>query len=322
MRVWRPLGLGIAAFAVGLSLLNASWIAPEPKGKLVVVAQRGIVQPLRAGADPAACAATQIAPPGDSLYIENSLSSLYKSTRIGGDAVEVDVRRSRNGHAVIFRDEMLDCRTDGTGALADRTLAELKALDIGHGYTADGGASFPLRGRGRGGMPTVEEALRELRGVPLVFRLRGGDPAVADALVAAFAAAGAKIDAGHGFYGDPAATARLARLAPGAWLFDAARLGDCTSDYPALGWLALVPASCRGASVGVPVEGHWSLWGWPYRFLARLAGADSRVLMYRGIAGGGIVGLDRLEQYDRVPRAFKGHLFVDDFGTLGPSLRR
>jgi hypothetical protein len=43
--------------------------------------------------------------------------------------------------------------------------------------------------------------------------------------------------------------------------------------------------------------------------------------MYRGVAGG-IEGLDRPEQYDLVPRAFKGHLFVDDFGTVGPSLRR
>jgi glycerophosphoryl diester phosphodiesterase len=201
----------------------------------------------------------------------------------------------------------------------------LKALDIGHGYTADGGASFPLRGRGRGGMPTVEEALRELRGVPFIFRFRGRDPADADALAAAFARAGEKLDAGHGFYGDPAVTARLRQLAPGAWVFDPARLGDCARAYPALGWLGVVPDACRQATVGVPIGGHWTLWGWPYRFLARLAGAQSRVLMYRAIAGGdagGIEGLDRPEQYDRVPRAFRGHLFVDDFGTVGPSLRR
>ncbi|HZG10256.1 MAG TPA: glycerophosphodiester phosphodiesterase family protein [Allosphingosinicella sp.] len=320
LRGW--IGAGIAAAAVSLSLFNASWIAPKPSGRLIVVAQRGIVQPLRAGADPSACAATQIQPPGDNLYIENSLRSLYKSSRIGADAVEVDVRRSRDGHAVVFRDDTLNCRTNGQGLLADRTLAELKALDIGYGYTADGGASFPLRGRGIAALPTVEETLRELRGVQLVFHLRGRDPADADALVAGFAGAGAEIGEHHAFYGDPAVLARLKRIAPRAWTFDPAGLGKCPEDYPKLGWLGVVPQSCRHATVGVPIDGQWTIWGWPYRFLARIAAAGSRVLVYRSRDAGGIQGLDRPEQYDRVPRAFKGHLFVDDFGTVGPSLRR
>jgi glycerophosphoryl diester phosphodiesterase len=85
-------------------------------------------------------------------------------------------------------------------------------------------------------MPTLEEALRELRGVPFIIRFRGRDPADADAVVAAFAGAGVKIEAGHGFYGDPAVTARLRQLAPAAWVFDAARLGDCAQAYPAPGW--------------------------------------------------------------------------------------
>ena len=37
--------------------------------------------------------------------------------------------------------------------------AELEALDIGHGYTADGGATFPFRGKAVGEMPTLGEAL-------------------------------------------------------------------------------------------------------------------------------------------------------------------
>ena len=323
MRRRTIFGLGIVTIVVTLSLLNASWIAPTPPGRLTVVAQRGIVQPLKEGADPAGCAAAQITPPEGSLWIENSLASLYKSTRIGADAVEVDARPTADGRIVLFRDATLDCRTDGRGRVAEKTLAELKALDIGHGYTADGGRSFPLRGRGIGAMPTVEEALHELRGVAIVFRIAEGGAAAADALLAEFARTGLDPAKGHGYYGDPAALARIRERAPQAWTFDAAALEDCLAPYRGTGWTGLVPEACEERTIGVPLSaGRWILWGWPYRFLDRMAGAGSEVLVYRDLQDDAIRGLDRVEQYDDVPRQFKGWLFVDDFGTVGASLRR
>lgn len=322
MRKTAWIGIGGAALAVALSLVNASWIAGKPEGRLIVVAQRGIAQPLKADAAPSACAAAQIRDPGQSLWIENSLPSLYKSTRIGADAVEVDARRTADGRIVLFRDETLECRTNGSGRVADKTLAELKALDIGHGYTADGGATFPMRGRGVAGMPTLEQALRELRGVPLIVRFRGSDPADADAVLAEFARVGANIEEGHGFYGDPRILQRLERLAPGAWTFHADALGACLAAYRKTGWTSFVPDACEGTTVGVPTGAGFTVWGWPYRFFARMAGAGSKVLMYRGVEDGAIRGLDRPEQFDQVPRDFKGHVFVDDFGTMGSALRR
>lgn len=316
------IGIGAAALAVTLSLMNASWIAPKPAGRLIVVAQRGIAQPLKDGADPQACAAAQIRDPGQSLWIENSLPSLYKSTRIGADAVEVDARRTADGRIVLFRDETLDCRTDGTGRVADKTLAELKAIDIGHGYTADGGATFPMRGRGIAGMPTLEQALRELRGVPLIVRFRGSDPADADAALAEFARVGAKIDEGHGFYGDPRILQRLEQLAPQAWTFHADALGACLDAYRTTGWTSIVPDACEATTLGVPIGAGFTVWGWPYRFFARMQDAGSKVLMYRGVEDGEILGLEAAEQFDQVPRDFRGHLFVDDFGTVGSALRR
>lgn len=322
MKVKGWIGIGVAAVAVTLSLINASWIAGKPTGRLIVVAQRGIAQPLRDGADPQGCAAAQIQDPGGSLWIENSLPSLYKATRIGADAVEVDARRTADNRIVLFRDETLDCRTDGTGRVADRTLAELKALDIGHGYTADGGATYPMRGRGVAGMPTLEQALRELRGVPLIVRFRGSDPADADAVLAEFARVGARPEEGHGFYGDPRVLARLEQRAPGAWTFHAGALGACLDAYRTIGWTSVVPAACEATTIGVPIGAGFTVWGWPYRFFARMAGVGSEVLMYRAVENGEILGLDRAEQFDQVPRDFKGHLFVDDFGSVGSALRR
>ena len=321
MRAWRKVAIAVAILAVGLSLLNASWIAPKPAGRLIVIAQRGIVQPLREGADASGCTARQILASEDNLYIENSLPSLFKSTRLGAQGVEVDVRRTRDGQLVLFRDETLECRTDGKGRVSEKTLAELKALDIGHRYTPDG-SSFPLRGRGIGGMPTVEEALREIPAAHIIFNMRGTEPADADALLAAFARARVEIGPKYGFHGDPAVIARLKNLAPKAWTFDAAGLGACLDAYVPIGWTGFVPESCRDTTVGVPTGTGWTVWGWPYRFFARIAGADSRVLMYRGVEGREIPGLDKAEQLEEVPRHFKGHLFIEDFHNVGRALQR
>ena len=46
-------------------------------------------------------------------------------------AIELDVRRSRDGHLVVIHDATVDRTTDGTGPVAELTLAQLQALDAG-----------------------------------------------------------------------------------------------------------------------------------------------------------------------------------------------
>ena len=324
MKVWKPLGLGIAGLAVTLSLINASWIAPDPKGQLVLVARRGLgPQFTPDAAVDGGCTASRIAPPGDHLFIENSLPSLYKAMRLGAGALEVDVQRTRDGQVVLFRDETLECRTNGRGRVRDHDLAALKALDIGFGYTADGGKTYPLRGRGIGGMPTVEEALREVRTSRFVFRFVGRDPADADALVAAFARAEMKIDpARYSFTGDPTVAARVKALVPGAWTYGKAELEGCLSDYMRVGWTSFVPAACRNTTVAIPVDKQWAIWGWPNRFLARMADAGSKVMVLGPERRGEVTGLETVEQIDDVPRDFRGYLWIEDFSTVGRAVQR
>ena len=47
-------------------------------------------------------------------------------------AIELDVRRSRDGHLVVIHDATVDRTTGAPGAVADLTLAQLQALDAGH----------------------------------------------------------------------------------------------------------------------------------------------------------------------------------------------
>ena len=306
----------LALACVALTLLNASWLAGKPDGPLTVIAHRGVIQPLaESGGDCPARHVRELA----SNYLENSLFAMQGAVSYGARGFALDVQASGDGHAVIFRDATLECRTDGTGRVADRPLADLKRLDIGHGYSADGGRSFPLRGRGVGAMPTAAEVLRAYPQAPILFDL--ADARAADALVAAFREAGVAIGEQHGFAGPPPARARLRQLTDAGWLVDPETSEACLAAYRRTGWLGLVPESCRGVTLILPRKGGWSLWGWPYRFLARMHGAGARFLIGGDGEGAHLAGLDQAEQLGEVPHDYRGLLLVEDMYFVGRALR-
>jgi glycerophosphoryl diester phosphodiesterase len=311
------LGL-LAAAAVTLSLMNASWLASKPAGMLTLVAHRGVAQPFdRAAAGP--CSARNIVDPGHRM-IENTIFSMQNAIAEGARGLALDVRASADGHAMIFRDADLSCRTDGAGPVAARSLAELQRLDVGYGYSNDGGRTFPLRGRGVGAMPTAEEVLRGFPDTLLIFEL--SEPRDADALVADFGRAGASIGARHGFAGNPAALARLRQLTQAGWTIDPAASDACLSGYRAWGWLGRVPESCRGVTIIVPRRGEWTFWGWPYRFFDRLAGGGARFFVEGDAGAQGLVGLERPEQLGEVPHDYRGLLLIEDMYQVGRALQR
>lgn len=319
MKAWQWAGWGIAGFAVAVSLVNASWIAPRSQRPLILVAHRGLGQQFdREGLDRDSCTATRIRPP-EHDFIENTLRSMSNARHFGAGGIELDVHPTRDGQMVVFQDWTLDCRTDGHGPVRDKTLAELKRLDVGYGYTADGGRTFPLRGRGVGGMPTVEEALREVPRMRLFFNFKSKDPRDADALVAAFRRAGVAIDDKYAFHGHPRVTRRLKQLVPGAGTFWKYEMKACLVDYVKFGWTSYVPESCRNKIVAVPLNYQWAIWGWPKRFIARMDSVGTRVILIGPDAASGI---ERPEQLAKVPRDFRGYLWIEDFYNVGRALER
>lgn len=154
---------------------------------------------------------------------ENTLESLRQAVAVGVDAVEFDLRVSRDGTLVVIHDETLDRTTDGSGPIALSTLAELKDLDAGARFTPDGGHTFPWRGRGIG-VSTFDEVVESLpRELPFIIELK--TPAATEPLRIAVRRHGVApriIVAGF----DPAATRPLqgAGFALGACTPDVARL--------------------------------------------------------------------------------------------------
>lgn len=62
---------------------------------------------------------------------ENTRSAFVKAIAAGADAIEIDCQLSQDGHVVVFHDEKLKRTAGVSGAVRDKTLAQLKQLDIG-----------------------------------------------------------------------------------------------------------------------------------------------------------------------------------------------
>ncbi|WP_417360890.1 glycerophosphodiester phosphodiesterase [Gallaecimonas pentaromativorans] len=65
------------------------------------------------------------------LAPENTLAAVEKAVLLGVDAIEVDVRRAKDGALVVFHDDSVDRTTNGHGKVSNLTLAQLNALDAG-----------------------------------------------------------------------------------------------------------------------------------------------------------------------------------------------
>jgi glycerophosphoryl diester phosphodiesterase len=63
---------------------------------------------------------------------ENTLASFASALEIGAEIVEFDVHLTRDGEVVVIHDPTVDRTTDGTGRVAELTLAELRRLSAGY----------------------------------------------------------------------------------------------------------------------------------------------------------------------------------------------
>ncbi|MBI1805389.1 MAG: glycerophosphodiester phosphodiesterase [Ignavibacteriae bacterium] len=65
---------------------------------------------------------------------ENTLAAFRRAIHDGADAIELDVRLSKDNELIVFHDSRLDRTSDGSGYVQDATLGELKELSAGSWY--------------------------------------------------------------------------------------------------------------------------------------------------------------------------------------------
>jgi glycerophosphoryl diester phosphodiesterase len=64
---------------------------------------------------------------------ENTLASIEKALAFGVDGFEFDIQLSKDGEPMVIHDDTLERTTNGTGLVADYTMAELQQFDAGQG---------------------------------------------------------------------------------------------------------------------------------------------------------------------------------------------
>lgn len=117
---------------------------------------------------------------GAALAPENTIPAFDNGLACGADGLECDVHLSRDSVPVVMHDPTVDRTTNGTGAVADLTAAELAALDAGYRFARDG--AFPFRGQGLA-VPTLREVFDRYQRVPLLVELKSANPQLASLVV-------------------------------------------------------------------------------------------------------------------------------------------
>jgi glycerophosphoryl diester phosphodiesterase len=106
---------------LALSLAAAIWAA-------------GLINPEGAAAG-TGCVPPPVAHRGDSARApENTLPAFRKALRLGVHRLELDVRFTLGDVPVLMHDTTVDRTTNGTGAIADLTLDQLRSLDAGRWF--------------------------------------------------------------------------------------------------------------------------------------------------------------------------------------------
>jgi len=94
------------------------------------------------------------------LEPENTLRSFRRAAAEGADAVELDLRLTRDGRLVVMHDATVDRTTSGTGEVARMALEELRETDAGLGER----------------VPTFEEVV-EAVGLPIYAEIKAVEAA-------------------------------------------------------------------------------------------------------------------------------------------------
>lgn len=307
--------------AAGVWLNNTSALHGPPADVTPrVLAHRGVHQTFPTeDLDNDTCTATLIAPPRHT-FLENTIASMRAAFDGGADIVELDVHLTPDGKFAVFHDWTLDCRTDGAGITEQTPFATLKTLDIGYGYTADGGKTFPFRGRGKGLMPELTEVLEAFPGRKFLVNYKSRRGEEGTALAALLAARGEFRASIFGVYGGSEPTRAAIAGIPGLHGYDRQSLKDCVIRYAALGWSGYVPGACRYTIVALPVNIARFMWGWPHRFVSRMQAAGTEVILLGPWSGGASAGIDGLDQLPLVPERFGGIVWTNHTETMAKAI--
>lgn len=133
-----PLQSAVLNPQIRAQLTRTALVTQRPNNDIALVAHRG---------------AARFAP-------ENTLPAIEAALDRGARFIELDVRSTKDGVPVLLHDGTVDRTTNGSGAVSQLTLAELRQLDAGSWFGEEFAGTR---------IPTLEEALQTIAGRGCAF---------------------------------------------------------------------------------------------------------------------------------------------------------
>lgn len=262
----------IALFVVllGLYLNNSSLLVNTEANTPFILAHRGVHQvfPIRGIGSEINTARIILKPKHG--FLENTLPSMQAAFEAGAEIVEIDIHPTKDGEFAVFHDWVLEHRTDGKGITREQTMAYLKTLDIGYGYTADSGKLFPFRGKFVRQMPTLAEVLERFLSKEFLIHIKSNDPTEGISLAKYISRLPHIQLQKLTFYGGDTPIATLKSTLPTVRVMSRQTAKEGLIVYTLLGWTGYIPKSISDTYIQLPLRYARFLWGWPHRFTSRM----------------------------------------------------
>ena len=96
------------------------------------------------------------------LYPENTLLAFEHALEVGATGIELDVQLTADGEIVVIHDEKIDRTTNGSGLVAQYTLAQLQKFDAGSWFSPKYAGLT---------IPTLEEVLKLIKDTDILLNI-------------------------------------------------------------------------------------------------------------------------------------------------------
>ncbi|CAM3373060.1 glycerophosphodiester phosphodiesterase family protein [Aeromicrobium ponti] len=316
-KFFKRLLLFLLILAVFMFANNSSLFTKEGEEKPLLLAHRGMAQTFHMeGITGDTCTAERIYEP-EHPFIENTIPSMEAAFEGGADVIELDIQPTKDGQFAVFHDWTLECRTDGQGVTREHTMEELKQLDIGYGYTADKGKTFPFRGKETGLMPSLDDVMEHFPESNFLIHIKSNDPNEGKQLAGYLSKFPESRLQEITVYGGDEPIAALQEKLPGIRVMSKATLKSCLLPYLAAGWTGYIPNSCEETQLHIPEAYAKWMWGWPHKFINRMDKAGTNVIVVAG-DGGWSEGFDTPADLGRLPAGYSGGIWTNRIDLIAP----
>src|SRR5690554_1360371 len=310
----------LTVFLIFLWLNNTALFVDRSGKEAMLIAHRGLGQTFELEGVQWNTNTAAIIDEPEHMQIENTIPSMRAAFDYGADIVEFDIRMTADQKLAVFHDYTLEFRTNGKGNVADHTMEELRQLDVGYGYTADNGKTYPLRGKGIGLMVSIEDVFRAFPDKKFLIHIKDGGEKIGPVLLSFLKTLNASQISNISAYGNDEALDLLRERYPEMKILSKSRMVNALKSYVLMGWTGVIPKEIHNMELHLPAQYAKLLWGWPDKFLQRMDKVNTRVVLVKYVNGWSD-GFDSAVDLDEIPSNYTGGIWTNRIDLIGPLLK-